>query len=320
MNGYDIIGDVHGCASKLRGLLEVLGYREHRGAYRHSERQAIFVGDLIDRGSEQVETVELVRSMIDVGAARMTMGNHEFNAIAFVTPNPAVPGDFMRTHHGEKGQKHRAQHKNFLLQIGADSARHRAYIKWFKTLPLWLDLDGLRVVHACWHQPSIATLDASAGRHDPMSDDFVIEATTKGTTLYEAVEVALKGPELDLGAHRIFVDMDGHARSAARIRWWDRSADTLRKLAEIPAGSKTPDKQPFPPLPDDPSPAAERYRYNGDIPVFFGHYWFEDAPKPAGAKTACLDYRAVTGGPLVAYRWDGEDAPMAAHFITYGGK
>ena len=60
MSGYDIIGDVHGCASKLKGLLDTLGYRQHRGAYRHPNRQAIFVGDLIDRGREQVETVELV--------------------------------------------------------------------------------------------------------------------------------------------------------------------------------------------------------------------------------------------------------------------
>ena len=29
---------------------------------------------------------------------------------------------------------------------------------WFRTLPLWLDLGGLRVVHACWHQPSMDRL------------------------------------------------------------------------------------------------------------------------------------------------------------------
>ncbi len=46
MKGYDIIGDVHGCADKLVELLLRLGYTAHSGFYNHSERQAIFVGDL----------------------------------------------------------------------------------------------------------------------------------------------------------------------------------------------------------------------------------------------------------------------------------
>jgi len=35
MIGYDIIGDVHGCADLLEGLLDELGYQEQDGAYRH---------------------------------------------------------------------------------------------------------------------------------------------------------------------------------------------------------------------------------------------------------------------------------------------
>ena len=53
MSGYDIIGDVHGCADMLEGLLQGLGYEERSGAYTYvasdDERQAIFVGDLVDR-------------------------------------------------------------------------------------------------------------------------------------------------------------------------------------------------------------------------------------------------------------------------------
>jgi hypothetical protein len=28
----------------------------------------------------------------------------------------------------------------------------RSHLEWFRTLPIWLDLDGLRVVHACWDE------------------------------------------------------------------------------------------------------------------------------------------------------------------------
>jgi hypothetical protein len=77
MSGCDIIGVVHGSTDKLGGLLEILGYRLDSDSYRHPTRQAIFVGDLIDRGNEQVETLTLVRAMIESGSAQIVMGNHE---------------------------------------------------------------------------------------------------------------------------------------------------------------------------------------------------------------------------------------------------
>ncbi len=65
MANYDVIGDVHGHARQLRGLLGTLGYVERDGAYRHAERRAVFIGDLIDRGPEQVEALRIARAMVD---------------------------------------------------------------------------------------------------------------------------------------------------------------------------------------------------------------------------------------------------------------
>lgn len=79
---YDIIGDVHGHDAALTGLLQKMGYREQDLVWRHPERTAIFVGDFIDRGPGQLETLRIVRSMVDAGSALAVMGNHEFNAIA----------------------------------------------------------------------------------------------------------------------------------------------------------------------------------------------------------------------------------------------
>ena len=51
--GYDIIGDIHGCATKLKALLVELGYRQDgSGVYLHPERTAVFVGDLVDPGAD----------------------------------------------------------------------------------------------------------------------------------------------------------------------------------------------------------------------------------------------------------------------------
>ena len=71
MTGYDIIGDVHGCASQLEGLLTELGYQINSatGEYRHPTRRAVFVGDLIDRGDEQLRVLQIVKAMVDAGCA-----------------------------------------------------------------------------------------------------------------------------------------------------------------------------------------------------------------------------------------------------------
>lgn len=49
-SNYDIIGDIHGYASKLEDLLKSMGYQiNDQGFYQHSDRTVIFVGDFVDR-------------------------------------------------------------------------------------------------------------------------------------------------------------------------------------------------------------------------------------------------------------------------------
>lgn len=62
--GYDIIGDVHGCHLELTGLLKQMGYAKRGGIWRHKQRKAIFVGDLVDRGPAIKETLETVAAMV----------------------------------------------------------------------------------------------------------------------------------------------------------------------------------------------------------------------------------------------------------------
>ena len=132
---YDSIGDIHGRQDKLDALLRRLGYREHRGAWRHPDRSAVFVGDLIDRGAHQAATVDRVRRMVYAGAALCVMGHHEFNAIAWITPDPQDPREHMRPH-GKPGNL--AQHRAFLAEVEGKPL-HRELIDWFRTPPLWLD-------------------------------------------------------------------------------------------------------------------------------------------------------------------------------------
>jgi hypothetical protein len=68
MPTYDVIGDIHGYADKLRALLSRLGYQQNGGVYGSPDRTAIFVGDLIDRGPAIGEVMAIVAGMPRAGA------------------------------------------------------------------------------------------------------------------------------------------------------------------------------------------------------------------------------------------------------------
>jgi len=96
MPGFDVIGDIHGHADALIPLLRAMDYRERDGIYRHASRTAIFLGDFVDRGPSQREVLLIGRAMVEAGAARAVMGNHEFNAIAYAKLDNR--GEFLRPH------------------------------------------------------------------------------------------------------------------------------------------------------------------------------------------------------------------------------
>ncbi|MGO8738812.1 metallophosphoesterase [Rhodoblastus sp.] len=304
---YDIIGDVHGQAKKLVALLKTLGYRASGGVWRHPARKAVFVGDLIDRGPLQLETLEIVRPMVEGGVAHCVLGNHEFNAIAWATPHPQKPGDFLRS---RRRESNRAQHRAFLAEV-EDTPAHDQWIAWFKTLPLWLDFGSFRVVHACWNDDYMNRLRPHLGPGAMLTDELTILASREGHWAFAAVEALCKGLEVDLPDGAFFHDKDGHIRRSARIKWWAPDFSSLRNSTLAPASVLA--DMPDIPLPRDPRLAP----YDGP-PVFFGHYWRGGAPKILAENAACVDYSAGKGGPLVAYRWSGEAVLRDGNFVAAG--
>lgn len=321
MHGYDVIGDIHGHGAKLRGLLDQLGYVERDGVSVHPDRTAIFVGDFVDRGPQQLEVLSIVRAMVEAGSALAVMGNHEFNALAYNTEHPSRPGEYLRPHTDKNAHDHGA----FLSQLD-EAARHE-WCAWFATLPLFLDLGVLRVVHACWHEPTMQWIEGRLGGSHFRSVDDLVAATDKVTPdeLYEAIEIILKGPEIDLEEFELpaFLDSEGNVRRRARFRWWDQRSTTLDRLVVMPGGTTTVDKHPYPNLSEvvvAPDHAARR-TYEGTVPVVYGHYWRDDEPthlEDWTATTACVDFSAGKHGPLVAYRWSGETVIDVNHYVPNG--
>ncbi len=293
--GYDVIGDVHGQDGKLTALLARLGYRIKDGAYRHpAGRVAVFVGDLIDRGPGQREVIDTVRRMVDAGSAKVVMGNHEFNAIGYVTRGE--DGEFLRPN----TPKNRKQHEAFLSQMKEGSDLHRDVIDWFKTLPLYLDLGGIRVVHAWWDDAAVKKLEGcywdSQGR---MSDEFLHGSHAEDSPLKAARKLLTCGVEWDLPGGCTFADKEGHSHGEARLAVWRHWAKRLPEMALVPRGREDA-------VPDIEVPPEFALGPIEGSPILFGHHWFSGEVTLETTKVACLDWSAARDGPLVAYRWDGE--------------
>lgn len=83
---FDIIGDIHGCGDELTELLERLGYAQGaEGLWAHPQgRRAVFLGDLCDRGSKNVEVLRLVMGMVRSGNALAVPGNHDVKLVRYL--------------------------------------------------------------------------------------------------------------------------------------------------------------------------------------------------------------------------------------------
>jgi hypothetical protein len=302
-NVYDLIGDIHGRALELEALLTKLGYRLAGSSFRHENRRAVFLGDFVDRGPYQRRVLDIVRPMVSEGSALAVMGNHEFNAIAYHTPDGN--GGYLRSRNAKNTHQHRA----FLDEFGDEPDEWADTIDWFKTLPLWLDLEGLRIVHACWDQAYINRLAQNYGEGAGLSDQLLHAASRRDTWQYRAIETLLKGKEIRLPEGASFHDKDGNQRHQIRVRWWGNGT-TYRDIYLGPESAITH-------IPDDPVAGDHMIEYaHEEKPVFIGHYWMEGAPQPLAPNIACLDYSvAKPGGKLVAYRWDGEQAIDPGGFI-----
>jgi len=302
--GYDLIGDVHGCAQTLARLLEQMGYKKIRGVYQHKNRQAIFLGDIIDRGPRIREALHLVRTMVEQGSAQMILGNHELNAMAYCTPVAPGASEYLRPHTPSATR----QISETLRQFSRYPHEWRAFLNWFATLPLFLEIKHplthqvFRAVHACWDQPLVDQHRYVYG-DDAAGWSFVERASLKESLEYQTRLRLTGGIELRLPPGEVMRSADGYERDAFRAKFWVPDATTYGQIAFQPD-----------PLPDHIATAEITAEHRANMvyydqqqpPLFVGHYWLAGRPQPIASNLACLDYSAVKYGRLVAYRMDGE--------------
>ncbi|MCB1000335.1 MAG: hypothetical protein R2713_17085 [Ilumatobacteraceae bacterium] len=185
-HGYDVIAATHDRAA-LERLLVRLGYEpiaDQRGVtwWHPGGRTAVFLGGVVAGGGAPTGTAELIRSMVDAGAATIVLGPAEFAAIAAahrrrdrVLVAAGAPGV------GDSAAWERSTRDHRRDELAA----------WLRTVPLWLDLPGLRVVHARWNDFDIAALRVVLDGNCLADDGVVTAACTPGSWASTAVRTLL---------------------------------------------------------------------------------------------------------------------------------
>ncbi len=305
--GYDLIGDVHGCAHALGRLLDGLGYRLQGGVWRHPRRQAIFLGDIIDRGPHIREALHLVHDMVDHQQAHCIMGNHEFNALGWYMRAPPGSGrEFVR----DRSPRFARLLQETFQQFEHHAAEWQAFRDWFYELPLYLETERFRAVHACWDADVIARLQPflNEGRINPA---LLREAGLPGSFICLALDRLLRGTDMPLPHGMTLTSEEGFVRTFFRTKFWEENPQTYGDVVFQPGGLPEHAAR----LPLSPQQKSRLFLYGPDEPLLFvGHYWRRGQPGPLRDNLACLDYSAVKKGKLVAYRLDQETRLDPAKF------
>ena len=145
----DIVGDIHGEYDALQSLLHHLGYDQ---AGVHPEgRSLVFVGDFCDRGPNSPAVLALAQRLVKSGKAVAVLGNHEINLLREEAKDGS--GWFFDSRKTRDREKYEPYHR--------PSEDERSHIVAFlNSLPIALEREDLRIVHAAWETAQIEMVRA----------------------------------------------------------------------------------------------------------------------------------------------------------------
>jgi len=290
-----VIPDIHADPKRLSASLSAVGKNTTIG----------FLGDFIDAGSDKNSIVDElavlteVRRLIDSKEAVGVMGNHELNAILFHRRDAS--GQSLRSHE----PKNLSQHQSFIDTFGIETEAAMVWTNWFlEKLPLWREVEGLRLVHAFWSDQVIETVRERRPDGLLRAEDLP-EIATESSAFGRAVKLLVSGPELPLPGGATINDFKQHPRTEIRIAWWRNAATSWRELA-----LSVKDPAQVPDISLEPDQVSDFYPIDAP-PVLVGHYKMNPPIRLEHSKAACLDYPYA---PCV-YQWDGENSLNQSGFL-----
>lgn len=292
---YDIIGDVHGHASLLKKLLLKMGYVKTNGHYAHPSRKAIFVGDFINRGSEIRKTIRIIRAMVESGSGHAILGNHELNAIIY----------HLKDKQGFSLVKQPSKYFISLFktinEYSSDSNEWQEHLKWMRSLPLYLDLGEIRVVHACWSDEAVQVADSIYEAGKIKKKIFRKIHRKSDSKISRSVWLLTKGVNLKMPGDLKIATNKGVSPRSIRTRWWDKLEGKTFEQISFESKFKLPEYT----VPREILP--QTYPYPPEAPiVFVGHYCRGRGPHIVKPNVCCVDSCVTGSKTLLAYQWRGE--------------
>ncbi len=257
----DIIGDIHGELEALRALLRHLGYKDDG---RHPEgRKIVFVGDLCDRGPYSYSVIKLAQRLIAGGHAQAILGNHELNLLT----------DDIKDGSGWFFDERLSQDQKYYAPFERAPIQERENIRSFlEKLPVILERDDIRVVHAAWTEAAAnAVASASPGavsEHYRRWDELARHAAGKTGLYAKYLEEKVNwADELE--------DEHNPPPFLHAIAEYEATQQTINPLKVLTSGVETKASTAF--------FAGNRWRfsdrttwwddYEEKKPVVIGHYW-----------------------------------------------
>lgn len=289
----DVIGDVHGEIEPLRELLGQLGY-DDKG--RHpAGRRPVFVGDLCDRGPDSPAVVDLVRELVEEGRGQCVLGNHELNLLR----RDGKEGNrwFVDPAHTEQQAAGKFAHSR-----AVPDSMTKEYFEFFSSLPLALEREDLRVVHAAWDEAAIRTLRGAKTSIVDLyhESERIIEEQLKATGLLEQAE------EEKRQFHRVLEDRSANVELLRALGLCDERRQTYNPVRVVTSGIER--------LADKPFWASGKWRmcarvpwwneYQEETPVIIGHYWRQLRPIEASDHAAT---KPEVFGEEAPTAWVGRD-------------
>lgn len=300
---YDIIGDIHGHADQLKNLLKKLGYKKVEDTYTHETRKVVFVGDMINRGPKIRETLSIVRKMVDKGAAYAILGNHEMYAVLYYLRD--IEGKYYK----KRIPKYQLQINQTLTEFSPYKDELKSYLKWMRTLPMFLDFGDIRIVHACWDDENIQMIKETI-TGNKLSKTNLREIALNGTKFSEAFWQTCKGIEFQVPKDLLVFDNNGRPHRSFRMKWWDTAESKTFKEVSLESRFDLPEYT----IPKEIIPTIKPYAKENPI-VFFGHYCLKECCGIMADNLCCVDSCITRTGKLVAYRWDGEKKVDKSNFV-----
>lgn len=263
----DIVGDIHGEIEALQALLGQLGY-DQQGIHPR-DRRLVFVGDLCDRGPDSPAVVELVKGLVDAGLAQCLLGNHELNIL--LSSSKSGNRWFLDPDHEEMHPAAEFGHS----QIAPDSHKSK-WLNFFASLPLALEREDLRVVHAAWIPGEIAALRQATGSSAEIYRRY--EEQTRKAVEMEGLHHRL---ESEKGRwHHLLEDRNAHIPLLTATGEWDERIQMGNPVRVATSGVERLAREPF--WSSGKWRMCDRVRwwdeYEEAVPVVIGHYWRQVAP------------------------------------------